>query len=97
MIRLEGRMVPKCIAAEVRPNHVQHGPRSASQQWDDGMHAGSVHANSPTLATRERAQPKNRYVTAIAASTPTSSENSAQPSAWRVFFTPTEPKYTAST
>jgi hypothetical protein len=43
------------------------------------------------------AQPKNRYVTAIAASTPTSSENSAQPSAWRVFFTPTEPKYTAST
>ena len=44
-----------------------------------------------------RVYPKNRYVTPIAASTPTNSPNSAQPSAWRVFFTPTEPKYTAST
>ena len=77
--------------------HIKSGA-SAFQQSASSYQIYSIQQNTVSAyAARDQHYLKNAYPTPTATTMPTASANRAQGKAWRVCFTPTLPKYTAST
>ena len=99
--RLRGHLRDLPPVPAVRRRPLVHAPWSSGRRAPGGGAAAHVAVSGPRAEAgghlARATQPKNRYVTPIAARTPMHSVASAQASAWRVWRIPTEPKYTAST